>query len=71
MNERFKKNAITYIHTNTCGDTMKRFTVNIPKELKEKLDSMPEINWPEIAKQGIMKKLESLERFEQTEQRGA
>lgn len=43
---------------------MKRFTVSIPKELKEKLDKRPEVNWPEIAKQGVLKKLEQLEKFQ-------
>ena len=32
---------------------MKRVTLSISEELKEKLDAMPEINWPEIVKQGI------------------
>ena len=43
---------------------MKRLTVSIPRELKEKLDKQPEINWPEVAKQGILKRLAKLEELE-------
>ena len=46
---------------------MKRFTVSIPDELKKKLDSHPEINWPEYAKQVLLKKLE---KYEELERRG-
>jgi hypothetical protein len=41
---------------------MKRFTVSIPKELKMELGRMPHINWPEVAKQGVLKKLEQLKK---------
>ena len=40
---------------------MYRFTVNVSKEFKEKLNKHPDINWPEVMKQGILKKLELLE----------
>jgi len=40
---------------------MKRFTVSIPKNLKSKLDKMPDINWTEVAKKGILNKLEKIE----------
>ncbi len=49
---------------------MKRFTVSIPKELKEKLDKVPEINWPEVAKEGVIEKLSKLMKFEDLENRG-
>ena len=49
---------------------MKRFTVSIPKELKDKLDKIPGINWPEVAKEGILEKLFKLEKFEKLENRG-
>jgi hypothetical protein len=42
---------------------MKRFTVSVSKEFKEKLDKFPEINWPEVMKQGIIKRLELLEKL--------
>ncbi len=51
-------------------NTMKRFTVSIPRELKERIDKMPEINWPEVAKQGILKKLDKLEKFQKLENEG-
>ncbi|MEA3379023.1 MAG: hypothetical protein U9Q69_05310 [Nanoarchaeota archaeon] len=42
---------------------MERLTLSIPKELKDRLDKMPEINWPEVMKQGILKRLEALKRM--------
>ena len=42
---------------------MKRFTVSISKEFKAQLDKHPEVNWPEVMKQGIIKKLEVLEKL--------
>ena len=39
---------------------MKRFTVSISTELKNQLDQNKEINWSEIAKQAIEKKIEKL-----------
>ena len=54
-----------------CGDEiMKRFTVSIPNELKAKLDTMSDINWSEVAKQGIKEKLYKLEKFEELENKG-
>jgi|GEM_PF-3455912 len=38
-----------------------RTTFSIPNELKSKLDNHPDVNWPEVFKQGIRKKLEQLE----------
>ncbi len=49
---------------------MKRFTVSIPEGLKEKLDAFPDINWSEVAKEGIEEKLGKLEKFEVLENRG-
>ena len=49
---------------------MKRFTVSIPMKLKEELDKIPEVNWPEVMKAGIIKKLEQLEKFEQLINKG-
>jgi len=42
---------------------MKRFTVSIPKELKDKLDNMPDINWPEVAKEGVVEMALKLEKL--------
>ncbi len=44
-------------------DKIVRTTFSIPDELKERLDTMPDINWPEVFKEGMRKKLEVLERL--------
>ena len=49
---------------------MKRFTISVPKELKEELDDMPDINWPEVIKEGLKEKLAKLEKFKELESRG-
>ncbi|MBN2251800.1 MAG: hypothetical protein JW724_06985 [Candidatus Altiarchaeota archaeon] len=49
---------------------MKRFTVSLPKELKKKLEAMPDINWPEVAKEGLVEKLTKLEKFKKLENEG-
>lgn len=40
-----------------------RTTFSIPDELKARLDKRPDVNWPEIFKQGLKKKLEALEKL--------
>jgi hypothetical protein len=40
---------------------MVRMTFSISDDLKKKLDKRPDINWSEIFKQGIRKKLIKLE----------
>ena len=42
---------------------MERLTLSIPEELKKRLDAMPHINWSEVVKQGISKRLEVLEKL--------
>lgn len=42
---------------------MKRTTYSIPTELKKRLDEHRDINWPEVFKEGIRKKLRVLERL--------
>lgn len=42
---------------------MVRITFSIPDELKKKLDSRPDINWSEVLKEGLKKKLEALEKL--------
>ena len=39
---------------------MRRFTVSIPEELKDKLDEMPDINWAEVARQGVVERLHKI-----------
>lgn len=43
---------------------MAKLTVSIPRDLKDRLDKMPDINWPEVMKRGILHKLDELEQFE-------
>ncbi len=47
-----------------------RMTFSIPASLKERLDKRPEINWPEIFKQGILKRLDELKKFEALKAQG-
>ncbi|MEA2055297.1 MAG: hypothetical protein U9O49_00500 [Candidatus Thermoplasmatota archaeon] len=42
---------------------MVRMTFSISDKLKKKLDKRPDINWPEILKQGLKNKLEILEKL--------
>lgn len=49
---------------------MKRYTISVPDDLKEKLDAIPDINWAFVAKEGIEKKLTQLEKFEMLEKAG-
>ena len=62
----------TSVFTNTIVEVniMKRVTFSIPKELKEKLDKYPDINWPEVVKEGIKKWVTKLEKFEELENKG-
>jgi metal-responsive CopG/Arc/MetJ family transcriptional regulator len=48
---------------------MKRFTISIPDELKKEIDNFPDINWVQIARESIEKKLLALEAFESFEMR--
>lgn len=42
---------------------MVRMTFSIPDDLKKKLESRPDVNWSEIVKEGLRKKLETLEKL--------
>jgi len=44
---------------------MPTFTISIPKELKKKMNQYPEINWPEVVKNRLQKRAETLLQFEQ------
>ena len=54
----------------TKGDNMAKLTLSIPKELKDKLDKIPQVNWSEVIRAGIKKKVEQLEKFEQLVNKG-
>jgi len=45
-------------------------TLSIPKELKGKIDSMPEIKWSEIFRNAVISKVKQLEKFEKLAERG-
>jgi hypothetical protein len=49
---------------------MKRLTISVPEELKAKLDRLPEVNWPEVVKRGIINRLVQLEKFEELVRKG-
>ncbi len=40
---------------------MTTMTLAVPEELKQKMESFPEMNWSEIARQAFMQKIEDLE----------
>ena len=42
---------------------MVRMTFSIPEELKKKLDTLSDINWPEVLKERLSKRLEALEKL--------
>ncbi len=49
---------------------MERLTLSIPDELKEKLDKFPKVNWVEVSRDGLRKKVEQLKKFEQLVNKG-
>ena len=40
---------------------MVNITLSIPDELKKEMDSVPEINWSEVARQAFMQRIKDLE----------
>jgi len=40
---------------------MTTMTLAVPTELKEKMDTFPEMNWSEVARQAFMQKVEDME----------
>lgn len=42
---------------------MIRTTFSISDELKRELEKRPDINWPEVFKEGLVRKLEKLEKL--------
>ncbi len=50
---------------------MPKMTVSVPDELLARLRaSHPEINWAEVVRRGIIKKVEELEKFEKLKDKG-
>ncbi len=52
------------------GDNMATFTISAPKELEELKKKYPDVNWNEVMKRGILKRLEELKKFEELKARG-
>lgn len=44
---------------------MVSLTLSVPEEMKKEMDKFPEINWSEIARQTIQKRLEILKQFQE------
>ena len=40
---------------------MTTLTLAVPDEIKKKMDSFPEMNWSEVARQAFLQKIEDLE----------
>ena len=49
---------------------MPTLTLNIPKEIKDKMDSMPEVNWPELLRRRLEERADQLLKFEEMRKRG-
>ena len=46
------------------------FTIAVPKELKDKLDKHPDINWSEVLKEFFERKVTEFEKFEELKSKG-
>lgn len=60
-------------HLNICTDfsvDMGTFTVSVPKEFLEAKKKYPHINWNEVLKAGILKRLTELKKFEELKRKG-
>ena len=40
---------------------MTTFTLSVPTEIKQKMDSFPEMNWSEVARQAFIQKIADME----------
>ena len=49
---------------------MATVTLSIPSELKKKMSEYPEVNWAEVFRRIIIRKVKQLQRFEQMVKRG-
>ncbi len=49
---------------------MHKLTLSVPKELKARMDALPDVNWPEIFRSAIRAKAEKLKKFEEMCRRG-
>ena len=59
------------IYTEFIGGTkMATITLSLPKEFELVKKRFPEVNWNEILKQGILRRLAELKKFEELMKRG-
>ena len=59
------------IYTEFIGGTkMATITLSLPKEFELVKKRFPEVNWNEILKQGILRRLAELKKFEELRKRG-
>ena len=49
---------------------MATVTVHVSQELKDYMDSMPNIKWSNVFRMGIMRKLEQLRKFDKLVEEG-
>ncbi|MDD4878031.1 MAG: hypothetical protein PHO02_03275 [Candidatus Nanoarchaeia archaeon] len=49
---------------------MGTLTVSVPEEFLEAKKKYPHINWNEVLKQGILKRLNELKKFEELKRKG-
>ena len=49
---------------------MTTITLSLPKEFKEAKKKFPEVDWNEVIKRGMLKRLEELKKFEDLKARG-
>ena len=50
---------------------MPKMTVSVPDELLKRLrKNHPDINWAEVVRRGIIKRVEELEKFEELKRKG-
>lgn len=49
---------------------MATLTISAPKELERLKKEYPDVNWNEVMKRGILRRLEELKRFEELKERG-
>jgi hypothetical protein len=50
---------------------MVTMTLAIPEDLKRKMDSRPELNWSEVARQAFIQKLKDMELFDKFTEKSA
>ena len=49
---------------------MTTITLSLPEEFEKAKEKFPEVNWNEVIKQGILKRLAELKKFEELKNKG-